>query len=270
MHEHWKEIIMTWKRCLLVTGCLILTIGFAGYLGAEDPEHYEGWVAGVDTVDPEKLQPNWGSGDPISIALQSAAFDGINANHDSSINVTFNGSFKFCGTDCILIAPFNPPNGSIAYSLSFRGYDVDPSGRVYCTLFECSDNAVSCDEFSTFGTDDPFVGGYFSSITLINPSLRFDTSQNTYAIRCGIQGGTIDTRLGNFRIKTYLQISPAPAVATFPDVAPGFWAFQEIEALAASGITQGFPDGTFKPTANVTRAQMATFLARALGLHWPG
>jgi len=64
-------------------------------------------------------------------------------------------------------------------------------------------------------------------------------------------------------------ISPAPAVATFPDVAPAFWAFQEIEALAASAITTGFPDGTFRPTAPVTRAQMATFLARALGLHWP-
>jgi len=64
-------------------------------------------------------------------------------------------------------------------------------------------------------------------------------------------------------------ISPAPAVATFPDVSPSFWAFQEIEALAASAITTGFPDGTFRPTAPVTRAQMATFLARALGIHWP-
>ena len=64
------------------------------------------------------------------------------------------------------------------------------------------------------------------------------------------------------------QISPAPASQTFPDVNPGFWAFQEIEALAASGITEGFPDGTFRPTNPVTRAQMATFLARALGLHW--
>ena len=64
-------------------------------------------------------------------------------------------------------------------------------------------------------------------------------------------------------------ISAAPGVATFPDVAPGFWAFQKIEALAAAGITTGFPDGEFKPTAAVTRAQMATFLARALGLHHP-
>ncbi len=64
------------------------------------------------------------------------------------------------------------------------------------------------------------------------------------------------------------QISPAPAVQTFPDVDPSYWAFQYIEALAASEITTGFPDGTFRPTQPVTRAQMATFLARALGLHW--
>jgi len=42
-----------------------------------------------------------------------------------------------------------------------------------------------------------------------------------------------------------------------------------MEALAASGITVGYSDGTFRPTNPVTRAQMATFLARALGLHWP-
>ena len=278
-HEHWKEVEMRWKRCLLVTGCLIVTIGFAGYSDAEDPNRYDGWVEGldavetadiVDTVDPE-MRLKWGTGDPIPIALQSAAFDGINANHDAAIQVTLNGAYKFCDTSpCILIAPFNPTNGSFTDYLYFRGYDADPTGRVYCTLFECSDNAVDCGSLPTFGTDDPFVGGYFSSGTVINPPLTFDTSQNTYAIRCAINGGTVDTRLGNFRIETYLQISPAPAVATFPDVSSSFWAFQYIEALAASGITTGYPDGTFRPLEPVTRAQMATFLARALGLHWPG
>jgi hypothetical protein len=77
-----------------------------------------------------------------------------------------------------------------------------------------------------------------------------------------------DVRFRGVIIHWKRQISPAPAVQTFPDVAPGFWAFQEIEALAASEITTGFPDGTFRPTAPITRAQMATFLARALGLHW--
>lgn len=261
---------MTWRQFLLVAGTLILTVGFAGYLGAEDPEHYEGWVKGVDTVDPEKLQPNWGTGDPIPIALQSAAFDGINANHDSVIQVALNGSYKFCSDLCILIAPFNPTNGSIADSLFFRGYDTDPIGKVSCSLFECSDDAESCDQLSIFGSDNPFVGGFFASNILISPPLTFDTSQNTYAIRCLITGGTIDTRLGNFRIKTFLQVSPAPAVATFSDVPTGHLFFQHIEALAASEITAGCGGGNYCPDAPVTRGQMAVFLAKALGLHWPG
>jgi uncharacterized protein len=45
------------------------------------------------------------------------------------------------------------------------------------------------------------------------------------------------------------------------DDALGFWAAQ-IECMAAYGITAGFPDGTFRPGAAVTRQQMALFIAR--------
>ncbi len=39
-----------------------------------------------------------------------------------------------------------------------------------------------------------------------------------------------------------------------------------INVIAENGITIGFSDGTFRPQIPVTRGQMATFLARALGL----
>ena len=42
-----------------------------------------------------------------------------------------------------------------------------------------------------------------------------------------------------------------------------------IEALAASGITSGCGGGNFCPNDVVTRAQVAKFLANALGLHSP-
>jgi hypothetical protein len=45
--------------------------------------------------------------------------------------------------------------------------------------------------------------------------------------------------------------------------------FRAIEALAASGITSGCGGGNFCPNDVVTRAQLAKFLALALGLHWP-
>lgn len=64
-------------------------------------------------------------------------------------------------------------------------------------------------------------------------------------------------------------VSPAPATQTFNDVAPADFGYQYIEALAASGITGGCGGGNYCPNANLTRAQMAVFLSKALGLHWP-
>ena len=51
----------------------------------------------------------------------------------------------------------------------------------------------------------------------------------------------------------------------FVDVPEDAWYAADVAKLAASGITQGCGDGTgFCPDKEVTRAQMATFLARAL------
>lgn len=44
------------------------------------------------------------------------------------------------------------------------------------------------------------------------------------------------------------------------------WAKEEIKALVEAGIISGFPDGTFKPKANMTRDQFAKVLALSLGL----
>ena len=53
----------------------------------------------------------------------------------------------------------------------------------------------------------------------------------------------------------------------FGDVADDAWYAPQVAKLAASGITQGCGDGTnFCPDRPTTRAQMATFLGRAIGL----
>jgi Tol biopolymer transport system component len=51
---------------------------------------------------------------------------------------------------------------------------------------------------------------------------------------------------------------------SFPDVPPEFPAFQQIEAAVTAGVVRGFADGLYHPEIDVTRAQMAIFLARAL------
>lgn len=53
-----------------------------------------------------------------------------------------------------------------------------------------------------------------------------------------------------------------PATPSFSDVPVGSPFYTEVEWLADTGITTGWPDGTFRPTATVERQAMAAFLYR--------
>ncbi|NJL63475.1 MAG: DUF1565 domain-containing protein [Methylacidiphilales bacterium] len=60
------------------------------------------------------------------------------------------------------------------------------------------------------------------------------------------------------------KVEPPPGGAvTFNDVSPNYWAKAYIEALASRNIIAGFPDGSFKPDAPVTRDQFAAIIAKA-------
>ena len=61
-----------------------------------------------------------------------------------------------------------------------------------------------------------------------------------------------------------LGINPTLA---FPDVSPNHWAAAEIKLLSEQGVIVGYPDGTFKPDENVTRAEFAAMAIRALNQH---
>jgi hypothetical protein len=59
-----------------------------------------------------------------------------------------------------------------------------------------------------------------------------------------------------------------PAIATFPDVPTGFWAYKYVEYIAQDsvGVTKGYPDGLYHPQYICTRDQMAVYVARAFKL----
>jgi len=60
-------------------------------------------------------------------------------------------------------------------------------------------------------------------------------------------------------------VVPTPTPALFTDITEhGLKSF--IEQAAAAGIVGGYADGTFKPNQNLTRAQAASMIVRALGL----
>jgi len=51
----------------------------------------------------------------------------------------------------------------------------------------------------------------------------------------------------------------------FPDVPQNHWAASQIAILSEQGVIVGYPDGTFKPDDNVTRAEFASMSIKALG-----
>jgi len=53
---------------------------------------------------------------------------------------------------------------------------------------------------------------------------------------------------------------------TFPDVPLGHWAFDAVCACYNAGIVAGYDNGTYRPSASVTRDQMAVYISRALEL----
>lgn len=76
--------------------------------------------------------------------------------------------------------------------------------------------------------------------------------------------GTVPSRWRSF--PTDGRTPPNEVVTRFSDVPSWHTFHDEVEALAASGITSGCGGGRFCPGDVVTRGQMAAFLDRALGL----
>lgn len=77
---------------------------------------------------------------------------------------------------------------------------------------------------------------------------------------------TTSLTVAGFSIATVAVLSQGAIAAEkdqFTDVSLNYWARPYIEQLAQRNIIAGFPNGTFKPTEPVTRAQFAAILRQA-------
>jgi len=235
-----------------------------GVADAPTPPEVE---SGYILEGPPPTDPKWGIQDYVVwtlgpadfIRLWSCEFDGIPDYNDLHYISPAVGETTIC-----IGAPVHLPTGAHLENIALIYHDELSSTEPYVLLY------------SVFGYTQtllaeieplPFNGGdrtrYFVQDYTVPAK---NTSHSVYAVLH--RSGTAYQAIYAIVFWMKLQISPAPATATFPNVPTSHWAFQFVEALAASGITQGQPDGNFHPADPVTRAQMATFLCRALGLHW--
>lgn len=122
---------------------------------------------------------------------------------------------------------------------------------------------------STFTSSGPSTDYVMPSQTVGHTYDTWDgTHHASYFVRAQMPLATADVTFRGVWIIWARQIPPAPASATFSDVGTTHPFFNEVQQLAKSGVTGGCGGGNFCPDAAVSRGQMATFLTRALGLHW--
>ncbi|PKU51109.1 S-layer homology domain-containing protein [Lysinibacillus fusiformis] len=65
-----------------------------------------------------------------------------------------------------------------------------------------------------------------------------------------------------YAIPATYTVAEAATKTTFKDVPKSHWAYESIKQVAEKGLVAGYSDGTYKPSAQVTRAEFATFLSR--------
>jgi hypothetical protein len=112
------------------------------------------------------------------------------------------------------------------------------------------------------------VNTYPGCVTSTTASHTVQNGSEYYPIFVTVNDESASVAFRAVRIRYQLQLSEPPASSSFDDVAVDDPNRAAIEAMVAAGVATGCGNENFCPDNPVTRAQLAVYLARALGLHW--
>lgn len=160
------------------------------------------------------------------------------------------------------------PNGARIESIQIEGCDTSASGELNAFLLKATQPAGGGSGVVSLGTGVAETPGCGQFSKALPAPVTVDNANDRYFFQLSGTGLSF-TSYAAVRAFYRLQVTPAPAVATFSDVPTGHPFFRFVEALAAAGITGGCGTGIYCPDNPVTRGQMAVFLSVALGLHFP-
>jgi dipeptidyl aminopeptidase/acylaminoacyl peptidase len=230
-----------------------------------------------------------GSGGQIGVAPKTTSTDNRNAAWSpDGMSLAFTGTTDFGTTSDVFVAP---SDGSSAPTLvsddasSYHGLPPDPWAPDNTAV---GYRAESPDGFAVAAADGagdptplPVPAGDSGQLVWSNDGTQFavwvyvdsdpvpagarvDPAISTVYVTASDGSGSatpISTPSGAAVAGPFW--SPPPF--SFTDVPPTHPFYADIVWMVASGITTGYPDGTFRPSGNVTRASMAAFLYRMAG-----
>jgi hypothetical protein len=168
-----------------------------------------------------------------------------------------------------LVGGVHLPAGARITSILLEACDFSLGGSVAAELIRYDALGSDGVQVANVATDPAAAPGCSTWFMDLSGAETVDNMAYRYLVSATNDTSDGSTTIGSVRVFYKLQVSPAPGSPSFLDVPASDPAFQFIEALVSSGITAGCGNGKFCPDAPLTRRQMAVFLAKALGLHWP-
>src|SRR5262249_48295094 len=142
-----------------------------------------------------------------------------------------------------LMAVGRVPSGALLTYLELDYCDTTNSANVVLYLRDCSYLGDDCNLLTSLSSGDGFLGCHIVTTSLTSLGYAMDTTARQLVLEAFTIAGDSTTLLAGAYIGYRLQISPAPATATFTDVPADHTYFRAIEALAASGVTGGCGNG---------------------------
>ena len=153
-----------------------------------------------------------------------------------------------------------------AYVQGYPDGTVKPAGNITraetaAILFRLMDDASRKTYYSTkSGFRDVASGSWYNTYvaTLNNAGVITDSSNGYFRPNEAITRAELAAMLAKFSETT-------GAANYFNDVSVKYWAANAIAICAKLGWINGYPDGTFRPDKNVTRAELMAMINRATG-----
>lgn len=153
-----------------------------------------------------------------------------------------------------------------AYVQGYPDGTVKPAGNITraetaAILFRLMDDASRKTYYSTkSGFRDVASGSWYNTYvaTLNNAGVITDSSNGCFRPNEAITRAELAAMLAKFSETT-------GAANYFNDVSASHWAANAIAICAKLGWITGYPDGTFRPDKNVTRAELMAMINRATG-----
>lgn len=170
------------------------------------------------------------------------------------------------GTTVKKTAPKLNTSDHFAYVQGYPDGTVKPAGNITraetaAILFRLMDDASRKTYYSTkSGFRDVASGSWYNTYvaTLNNAGVITDSSNGYFRPNEAITRAELAAMLAKFSETT-------GAANYFNDVSAKYWAANAIAICAKLGWITGYPDGTFRPDKNVTRAELMAMINRATG-----